>query len=422
MHPNMRRAHDIAWERFYNEETQVFYGVEFSDPSRYSPPEEVATELPGCAGRGIGLGDVCLDTGWRLEGLLSAYRVTGDAEWADKARNVFHGLVWLASVPKIKGFVPRGVYPGRTDYYPHSSRDQYTSFIYSMWNYSTSGIATDEEKQKAAELVVNICRRVEGFGHNLPTSEGKECIHGDLSMFRPGGSDRLLQFYRTAYVLSGDSHWQDLYLQKLEEDLRVRLQTCGWGPRRISWRKNVHGIYQSQAALRMLLATETDPDARFQFRRALNDHAEAVMTHIDLWHIFTRSLSEVVERSLEEVWEDYRELFSKYYGSCDEFSYHPGVHTWYHFMRENKRYSPTSRDELDRPLYCPLQLPKLRHLIEATAAVMMSKDQSRKEDAAEKAWPFLSSLDYSVVRKNGITCFLESAYWRGVEAGVFPQD
>ena len=420
MHPTIRHAHDLAWERFFSEESQLFYGIEFTDPSEYSPPDEVSTEIPGCSCRGNGLGDTCLDSGWRLEGLLSAWRVTSDAEWAEKARKVFQGLVWLATVPGIKGFVPRGIYPGRTDYYPHSSRDQYTSFMYSMWSYATSGIASDEEKQTASELAVNVCRRVEEFGHNLSTSEGKECIHGDLSMLAPGGSDRLLQFYKTAWALSGDRHWQDLYLRKLAEDGGMRLQTCSWGPKRIAWRRNVHGIYQSQAALRMLLTVETDPDARFHFRRALNDHAEAVMTHIELWHLLTRTMSTVAESTVEEVWEDYREAFCKYYGSCDEFSYYPGVHTWYHFMEDNGMFSAVGKDKTDRVLYCPVQIPKLRHLIEATAAVMMSENEELKRRAGELAWPFISSVDYSVVRKNGITCFLDSAYWRGVEVGAFP--
>ena len=38
---------------------------------------------------------------------------------------------------------------------------------------------------------------------------------------------------------------------------------------------------------------------------------------------------------------------------------------------------------------------------------------------AAAAWPFIAAVDYSVPYLNGMTCFLDAAYWRGVEAGVF---
>ena len=420
MHPNMRRAHDIAWRKFYKDETQLFYDCELKGPADYSSVEEVTTEIPGVNCRGRGLGDPCLDTGWRLDGLLLAHRLTGDKEWAEKATKLFHGLVRLAQVPQEKGFIPRGVYPGRTDFYPHSSRDQHTSFIYAMWNYCRSPLATAQDKTVATDLVLAVCRRLERNNHDIAASNGKcPAVFGALSGYCLGESDRLLMFYKAAYVMSGERHWQDLYLAKRYENNSRRLQTLGGAPGRLSWRQNIHGRFQTQMALQLLLTCEDDPDVRRVCRDVLAENAESVMTHIDLWHIFARPTYETEELPLEEVWRDYKEWHERHLYRCPPTAY-LAVHTWYHYMRDQRRYEAVERARSVGRMYCPPMLPAFRHLVEATATVMMSEDEARMRDAGAKAWPFLVAADYDIALTNGTTCFLELAYWRGVERGIFP--
>ena len=63
----------------------------------------------------------------------------------------------------------------------------------------------------------------------------------------------------------------------------------------------------------------------------------------------------------------------------------------------------------------------LRSAVEALAIAMLAPDAALKQAVREDGWELLTSVDYSLVRTSGALACVESAYWRGVEAGLFPQ-
>lgn len=414
MHPNLRRGHDALWRKFFCEENGLIYDVEITDPAQLPTAEEVAASVPNCSGWGTGMEDCALTGGFVLDGMVTAHRVTGEAEWAEKARRIFSGLVTLGTVSRTRGFVARGVAPGRTDNYPNSSADQFTSFVYGVWRYGRSAIATDEERATATGLLVDIARLVESFNDDIPRDDMRPSIYGDTSDFEPGRACRLLEFYKAAHDLSGDAHWQEVYMQKVEADDRARVRSH-YGPEVWDLSRNIHCVNQSQGAFRLLYEAETDADLKDAYRKALDAEALSVIGRIPLWReIVARPLRQAVPPRWREFWPGFVATHPGYDVSRIE-----GVREWFHYCREQAEKTPVPGDVL---AHARPALPWLRHQTEALGTVMLCEDAETKRRAAEEGWPMLTEVDWSLVAEAGVWECLDLAWWHGVEAGVFASD
>ena len=217
MTDNLRRGHDALWARFFCDETDLIYDRRMRVPDDFPTEEEIAREIPSAAGWGTGMEDCCLTAGFVLPALLRAHRVEGAEAWALKARKLFRGLVRLGTISGVPGYVARGFAPGRTDVYPNSSADQYTSYVYALWRFAQWPEATDGEKEQATALVVDVAKRVEAFDGDIPRKDGRPSIYGDTSTIEPGRACRLLMFYRAAHVMGGDAHWHSRYMESVED-------------------------------------------------------------------------------------------------------------------------------------------------------------------------------------------------------------
>ena len=52
----------------------------------------------------------------------------------------------VATLSPVPGFVPRGPHPDGGSYYRDSSVDQHTIFVCSLWRYSRSALASDDDR------------------------------------------------------------------------------------------------------------------------------------------------------------------------------------------------------------------------------------------------------------------------------------
>ena len=414
MNPNMRRGHDALWQRFYNPENHLIYDCEFTDESQFPTPEEVAASHPSCAGWGTGMEDCTLTAGFVLDAMLTAHRVTGEQEWAEKSRNLFCGLRALGTVSGVPGYVARGFAPGRSDVYPNSSADQYTSYVYGVWRYATSPVAAEEEKEEAARLLTEVARFVEGSGHNIPRMDGRPSIYGDSDTIEPGRACRVLQFYRAAYELSGDEHWCDLYLAKANEHDRARVR-CHYGPEVWNLRRNIHAVAQSQIAFRLLYEAETDVELKSAYASALEAEALSVIGRLDRWR---EIMAQPMEKAFPPRW---RPLFAGFLKEHPDYDpeYQQEVQKWHHFRKYRPEEFPPSEEELAQ---AKPALPFLRHQTETLAIVMLCENEALKRQAAETAWPMLAEIDWSLVGDARDWECMDLGYWRGVESGVFPEE
>jgi hypothetical protein len=423
MHANIARAHNSLVGKFLHPKTGLFYEIRFERDEDFPSPEAVSEKIPDSnCGKGHGLGDCCLLSGFALEGILWAYRMTGEAQFADQAKQVFKGMTLLGTVSETKGFIPRGVAPGRKDYYYNTSVDQYTTFFSSVWRFAKSNLATNADRTVATDMIVNACRLIESYHDDIPKSDfSARCIWGDLAVIGPGRSERLLQFYRTAYDLSGDRHWLDLYYARMEEDGRARLKTT-YGPQRQNPYTSFHALVQSAVSLRALLDMETDDSLRAYWKKTMADHAARVMSKIDPWYDFTQDYYCVLEEDFSTVWTEFQTVYRRwFFHAADEPQLYYNVRIWYDYMKRNNLFhylQPTHR-QAHRLVY-PMWLPLLWQFLSALACVMLSDDQPLKARVGEMTWPLLGGLDFSDPPSTGTTVFLPLAYWPGVAAGVYP--
>ena len=418
MHPNVRKAHEVIWRKFYNEEVQQVHDCEIVDPVQYPTRDEAANSIPR-ANAPAPINDPTLVGSWILTANLRGHRLTGEKEYADKARLLFEGLIRLSGLARTPGYIPRGSIPGHDIVYPNSSVDQYTGFFYAMWRYYNSPVATDEEKAIATKRIVDAARLIESFNHDVPCDDMLPSFYGDMSNINgPGRCCRLLQTYRTAFLLSGDEHWDAVYREKLEEQGRKRLQTyyrpedyrdgrpvCSWG------------LWQSQAAFRMLLETSDDPDVKAACRHALDEEAELALAQTDGWEA---CIDEPETLVIPDLWRAFWPEFVRLHPDHDRRRATPPLHhtVFTRFMRDNEGRIPVPEEMRARATVA--QGTPGRHL-QLLACAMYAEDRDIVKAAAEVGLPMLTTTDLSRPGRSGFVRCLEIAYWVGVEAGLFPE-
>ena len=226
-------------------------------------PEEIARErvrgkeMP--YGYGSGIQDVALENGHLLLALCDAYEATGDEFLADTARRIFSGLKLVATVSPVPGFVPRGPHPDGKSYYPDSSMDQHTTFVYALWRYYHCPLATEADRQFIADELDSVARRMEQYGWEIRIEDGSQRAHVGFSwlQFTRTGATVLLAVLAAVADATGDEHWRELYQQigSEKEGLRWKLLSTeneeAWPP---------FTLYSNQFAVGLAVLAQAEPD------------------------------------------------------------------------------------------------------------------------------------------------------------------
>jgi len=230
-------------------------------------PEEIALRLPNPCGWVSGMEDSVINGGIALEMYL-------DADDESNARRIRRGLELCGTVSGVPGFVARSVSPrdGKS-FYPESSRDQYTHYVYALWRYFCSAFATEEEKREIAALLVDAARFCETHvteenDWTLPRADfgSPRSTVCKLWHVNPHEAARLPMFYAGAYAVSQDPHWLDLALRyagpAADESMKLGVRSY-----------NAFALFQMLCSCRLL--HDVLPDA------ALKARYSEVMRRID---------------------------------------------------------------------------------------------------------------------------------------------
>lgn len=243
---------------------------------RYYPtPAEIAKQFPNPAGWGTAMEDGVLHTVPMLLAALARYRVLGDEETAAVARHIFAGLKRCVEVPG-NGFLARNISPfDMKSFYWNCSRDQYTQWIYGMWRYYKSPLATAQDKADIARLTKMVAIYHEKHvtpetDYNSVRYDGHPAIFCRMWVEDPykkptvtkkqGGSVdglcahevlRLHEIYLATWAMTGERHWKDLYDGIIEGGLHVAA---------LPLRENLAGFTSFQMQLSQRLLWEEDPD------------------------------------------------------------------------------------------------------------------------------------------------------------------
>ncbi len=279
----MGRRCDNGWRAMmatWHEKTGLVYGC---------PPESVracAGAVDGMfpwtaeTGYGAGMSDCALVCGTALSGLVDRFAALGDDGSRADAAKVARGVLNLAKLHGVRGFVARGLCAddART-ICSLSSRDQFTHWAHGLWRYCSSPMADPSLVAEYRTLVADVAAFMEERvtperGWNFGLADGGEDPRGICTMWGPDLAPhedaRLPMIYAVAFMATGDVHWRELYEGLVDEALDRTLRIDG--PDRAQFLSPLpcYSLYQANASLEILLAFERgNPTRREKIERAI---------------------------------------------------------------------------------------------------------------------------------------------------------
>ena len=286
--PDAQRLCDDGWRAMmatWHERTGLVYGC---------PPERVRSSkdcvngmFPWKEGGGYGAGmsDCALICGTALSGLVDRFAVLGDESSRDDAAKVARGVLNLAKLHGIRGFVARGLCADDArSICSLSSRDQFTHWVHGLWRYAGSPMADPALVAEYRTLVADVARLMEERvtperGWNFGLADGGVDPRGICTMWGPDlgphENARLPMIYAAAHLATGDPHWRDLYECCIDEALDLTLRIAGPDRAQFLRRMPCYSLYQANASLELLLAYERDnPVRREKIVRAMRAFSE----------------------------------------------------------------------------------------------------------------------------------------------------
>ena len=250
-------------QEYFLEEMKLIYDYRTSMEHEHRfdhlpTPDEIAHRIPNPCGWGSGMEDSVISGGVALDMYLDA----GDEAWA---RKIYLGLKRCGTISGVPGFVARSISPrdGKS-FYPESSRDQYTHYVYSLWHYFQSPFATAEEKREIVTLLVDVARFCETYiteenDWTLPRADFGSPRSSVCKLWHvnPHEAARLPMFYAGAYAVSGDPHWLECSMAYAPQaaDESMKLGTRSY---------NAFALFQMLCSCRLLY--EVLPDVGLKAR------------------------------------------------------------------------------------------------------------------------------------------------------------
>lgn len=235
---------------------------------------------------GYGLEDCAIMGGVALSALCDQYLVTGDKSLKEDARKLARGLVNLATVHGVKGFVARGicVEDGKS-VCALSSIDQHTHCLHGLWRYWNSPLFDPALKDDIVRVVSEVADRMtaqvtEENDWSFQQAVGNGTTRGICKMrFNlPHEGARLAMFYAVAWDISRKEEYRALWRRHVDEGLsnsmRLATQDLDSIARGYSRWLMDYALLQMQTSLEVLLALAPTEGERKWVRAAMLRPAE----------------------------------------------------------------------------------------------------------------------------------------------------
>lgn len=280
----VEKAHAEIWRRFIDRHGVMLDFTGLDGAVDIPTPEECRLGKPNALGWWSPIENGAFFNGLYLEAMLHRWRLTRREADADKARRLAGGLMLLASVSDVKGFVGRGVATDGRSHYPMGSDDQTLPWFYGLWRYLESGLASAGERSEIVAKLTETAGEILRLKWRMPAEPpfNLRGAFGDILFYQ---APRLLFVARMMHRVTGEAKWESLYLAALRErggkEGLSRLELCergmvyDHGPQRHSWT-----VGNAVAALRALWEMEDDAAIRAAFARGLEASAVRAMESV----------------------------------------------------------------------------------------------------------------------------------------------
>ncbi len=276
--PGMEKAWCFLWEKFFDRRTCLIYDYLVGNGPdaatwHLPTPELIRNQIPNPCGHGTGMEDSMLSAGTMMDSIIARYNATGDPAMAKAAADIYKGMELCATISPKQGYLPRSVSPADgVSHYTNSSRDQYTHYVYGVYRYYFSDLASEAEKASMRQGLTDIaalCERevIPENNYNIFREDGEYgIIHQMWGELGPHEYLRLPMFYLTAWKCTGDTHWQEMYLRYRDEAL---VKTEPFDPH---MGRTYVGL-QLQYSLRLVWDLDEDPAVKETCLRLMEKYA-----------------------------------------------------------------------------------------------------------------------------------------------------
>ena len=305
----VNQAHEEIWRRFIDP-----YGImiDFTalDGSVSLPtPEECREGKPNALGWWAPIENGAMFNGLYMEAAVNRWRNSGSTEDATKARRLMEGMLLLASISDVPGFVGRGVSTDGKSHYPMGSNDQTFPWFLGLWRYLESGLATPEERTRVVEKLKATAEEILRLKWKMP-AEAPFGFRGSFGGWTFDSAPRLLFVAEMMHQITGEAKWADIYREALKErggkDKLTRLEVCERGlifehGGRHSWTSSV-----CVGAIRGLWEMETDKETRDSYARGLQASADLAMQSLPLAEKFDHNSPSTFDpdwRTMNSLWK-----------------------------------------------------------------------------------------------------------------------
>jgi hypothetical protein len=289
----VERALQEINRRFISPQHGILYDYAGRDGNNFLPtPDDCKTDKPNGLAWWSPIENGAFFNGIYLDGLCNRWKISRKEADAREARKVADGLVRLATVGNVPGFIARDIASDGKSHHVAGSDDQTGPWFYGMWRYVNSGIPDRAEKARLIRLMETVADALEQTNWQLPCDREGYGFRGNLTDKGCRISVRLVFIYRALYDVTQHKKWLDGYYRRLNEipegDSLSRLELCAQGipyettePEKGNKTENefwITGI--SQANLKALVQLEQDPNLREKFRKGLLISAEKAALHL----------------------------------------------------------------------------------------------------------------------------------------------
>jgi hypothetical protein len=279
---SVEQANHELWDKFIDK-----YGI-VNDFVGERPTEmDCRLSRPNAFGWWTPIEDGAFFTGLYLVAACERARQSGLPGDQDKAKILAQGLLKLASVSDVPGFISRGVGTDGITHYPNGSNDQTIPWFYGLYYYLKTDIPSNKERMIIIHKLTEVIDALRLNHWQFPsdgmyTGLSRDDLRDDRFLEAPC----YLFLLRGMYAITKDSRWLEWYKRALTEVPEggkfTRAQICStgiaydakmWGDRReYLW------IYvMKQAALVELARLESSPDLKSNFEIGVQNNREFVM-------------------------------------------------------------------------------------------------------------------------------------------------
>lgn len=286
------QAHAEIWRRFIDSHGVMIDFTALDGSVSLPTPEECRAGKPNALGWWSPIENGAMFNGLYMDAMVNRWRHTKAAEDAAKARRLMEGLLLLASIGEVPGFVGRGVSTDGKAHYPMGSNDQTLPWFLGLWRYLDAGLASAEERERIVAKLKITANEIVRLGWRMP-AEAPFGTRGSFMGWSFDSAPRLLFVAKLLLQVTGDAKWEKVYRDALTErggkEQLTRLEVCERGMVFEDAKYHSWTSCTSVGALRALWELEKDDATRATFARGLQASADLAIKSLALAEKFEQN-------------------------------------------------------------------------------------------------------------------------------------